>query len=347
MASRRSRGKTQRTPTQSSDESLGSDSVEAAVRAFTVPLGDGGKDRKGKGRRRTGDRWPPLVLLFDTETSTDPSQRLLGGCYRVATWVPGVDGLPRLQVDEEGLFYGDDVPSRDPRGFARLQRFAQECRAETPSGRDRTFYCYSRREFLDEVFWRVAVEAKGLVVGYNLPFDLARLAFRAGATKPRLYDKKGRRRRPTYVDAWSLALWQRPSGKENVFRPRIQIKHIDRNRSLIRFAAVHQDARVFPGPGAFLDLKTLVFALTDEGMSLERAGAIFEAPIRKTHLDEFGKISQKSLAYARHDVKATASLLEVVRHEFDRHRNFTLDVDPTQHIAFCQAVEGLFQSEGA
>ncbi len=158
-----------------------------------------------------------------------------------------------------------------------------------------------------------------MVVGYNLPFDLARLAIRASGTRPRLYNKRGERRRPQYVDAWSLTLWLRSNGQEDRFRPRLRIKHIDRNRSLMAFSPVPKEAKVYPGPGSFLDLKTLVFALTDQGMSLARAGEVFEAPVRKSGLEEYGTVTPESLTYGRHDVRATASLLEVVRHELDRH----------------------------
>ena len=292
--------------------------MTASVRAFAVPP----TEPPSTARRAAplARRWPAVALVFDTETTTDPSQRLLFGCYRVLSWAADSAGRPRLQVEEEGAFYGDDLPTRDPAGFRALQAFARSARAETPPTGDRTFYCYPRRAFLDEVVWRIAVAARGLVVGYNLPFDLARLASHAGPTKPRVWtDPHGRRHRPSYVDAWSLLLWQRPDGTPDRFRPRIHVKHLDRNRSLIKFAPVPKGAKITAGEGAFLDLKTLVFALTDEGMSLAKAGAAFNAPVRKSQVDEFGVITPASLRYGRQDVRATASLLEVVRHEFDRH----------------------------
>ncbi|MDX2059480.1 MAG: hypothetical protein SFV24_16840 [Gemmatimonadales bacterium] len=305
------------------------DRVTAAVRAFAPPTERPPGAHRRRRLREEGDavehRWPPVAVVFDTETTTDPTQRLLFGWYRVVSWAPAANGW-RLAVDEEGVFYDDDLPHWDPAGWAVLRRFVPPTDRTIPAPADPTLYRYTRRAFLDEVLWPVIGEAKGLLVGYNLPFDLARLAGRAGPTRPRIRTKNGRRVRPSYVDAWSLRLWQRPDGSEDRFRPRVHIKHLDRNRSLMRFGPVHPDALVNPGEGAFLDLKTLVFALTDEGMSLARAGEVFDPPVKKIPLEEaFGRITAKSLAYGRRDVAATASLLEVVRREFDRH---PLDVRP-------------------
>jgi len=322
------------------------DQVEAAVRAFAPPTEPKRAPRAPR-RSLVGDggdyRWPPVAVVLDTETSTDPTQRLLFGFYRVVSWVPTDVGW-RLAVDEEGVFHDDDLSRWDPAGWATLRRFVPPRDPEIPSPADPTFYRYARRAFLDEVIWPVVVEAKGLLVGFNLPFDLSRLAVHAGATRPRTWVMKdGRRLRPSYVDAWSLRLWQRSDGSEDRFRPRVQIKHIDRNRSLIRFGPVHPDALVNPGTGAFLDLKTLVFALTDEGMGLARAGEVFDAPVRKSELDEFGRITPQSLTYGRRDVAATASLLEVVRREFDRH---PIDVRPHEVRSPATIVKGYLRALG-
>ena len=57
-----------------------------AVRAFTERV----KPAKPKGSRSWGSvrRWPRFVLIFDTETTTDTTQRLLFGSYRVCEWGP-------------------------------------------------------------------------------------------------------------------------------------------------------------------------------------------------------------------------------------------------------------------
>ncbi|MGB7081353.1 MAG: hypothetical protein WBD54_06920, partial [Candidatus Acidiferrales bacterium] len=49
-------------------------------------------------------RCPDAMLVFDTETRTDATQRLTFGSYRF---------LVAGQCREEGLFYADDLPARD------------------------------------------------------------------------------------------------------------------------------------------------------------------------------------------------------------------------------------------
>ena len=63
-----------------------------------------------------GGGWPETVLALDTETTTDPCQRLLFGVYRFGTWQ--ADGT--LQCLEEGLFYDDELSMLRPAEFALL-----------------------------------------------------------------------------------------------------------------------------------------------------------------------------------------------------------------------------------
>src|SRR5277367_2364733 len=49
-------------------------------------------------------RQPRAMLVFDTETRTDETQRLTFGSYRF---------LVNDQLREEGLFYADDLPLKD------------------------------------------------------------------------------------------------------------------------------------------------------------------------------------------------------------------------------------------
>ncbi len=113
-------------------------------------------------------------------------------------------------------------------------------------------------------------------MGSNLPFHLSRLAFDAGSA------------RGFFAGGFSLGLWsytdkkgrERPNG----FRPRICIKYIGNKRALIAFTARNSpdeedlipDGSLSGEPkpgykfhGHFLDLRTIAFALTDEGHSLE------------------------------------------------------------------------------
>ena len=53
---------------------------------------------------------PNAMLVVDTETRTDRTQRLTFGCYRFI-----VGG----QLVKENLFYGDDLPAKDRRILER------------------------------------------------------------------------------------------------------------------------------------------------------------------------------------------------------------------------------------
>jgi hypothetical protein len=94
---------------------LEGDYLDIAVRAWAVreqPAGDEDQaEQTGAppdGPRRP-ERVPDQFLVFDTETTTDSSQRLLFGCWRYLR-ANHEEGL-RLETVEEGIFYPDDYRS--------------------------------------------------------------------------------------------------------------------------------------------------------------------------------------------------------------------------------------------
>jgi len=301
--------------------------VEIALRAYVEQQ----REEKPRGTpRRVADRWRPAVLVLDTETTTDAAQRLTFGCYRFCQWTDAA----ALRCVAEGLFYDDELPSRDPNGFALLERYARERRADVLPGSPAGLKLLSRRQFVDDVFWPAAYKGRALVVGFNLPFDLSRLAVDVGEARGR------------YRGGFSFVLWDYRDPKtgayrENKFRPRLCIKHVDSKRAFVGFAKRHSpdrddlisddgdptpDAR-YVFAGYFLDLKTLAFALTSEGHSLASACRAFGVAHGKTEAGEHGRISGEYVDYNRRDVLATQELVEKLRAEFDRH---PLDLAPTR-----------------
>jgi hypothetical protein len=101
----------------------GPEPLDIAVRAHTVrvaepaPAAATSSSRKLPVAEPSGD-----VLMFDCETTTDPTQSLLFGCWRYDRSTPY-----GLVCAEEGLFYADDLP---------------ETRPASPGHRR---YCYLRR----------------------------------------------------------------------------------------------------------------------------------------------------------------------------------------------------------
>jgi hypothetical protein len=55
---------------------------------------------------RRPEKWPEFALVFDTESTVDPKQKLTLGCYRRCQLIGD-----RYQCVEEGLFYSDSLSS--------------------------------------------------------------------------------------------------------------------------------------------------------------------------------------------------------------------------------------------
>jgi len=304
------------------------------------PKRDGAtRDRKsGQGKReRLTAKWRQSVLIFDTETTTDPTQRLTFGVYRFAEWLD--DGS--LAIREEGLFHDDRLPDSDPDGYAVLCDFAATHQAETTGfHRNRTLMLRSQSDFLDTVLWP-AIQADALIVGFNLPFDLSRLACDVSPARGR------------HQGGFSFVLWEYTNPetgerREHQFRPRIRITQIDSKRSRIDVTQPrgrpkgHKGKPVIYRPG-FIDLRTLVYALTDRGHSLETACPAFDVEHHKAKTEEHGKITPEYIAYARQDVKATAALLVALRADYDRH---PLNLDPCRAMSPASIAKAYYRAMG-
>ena len=171
-----------------------------ALRAHVVPANS--RPKRGARRKPPTPRWPLDVLVLDLETTTD-DQRLIFGFYRHCQWRP--DGT--LACLQEGIIYADDLPRRDPDAFAQLESYARAHPAEVVPGEDATLRLLSRSQFLGSEssggpFWNLAYRAQALVVGYNLGFDLSRLAI--GWSRAR---KGPRRHTDIFANGFSLTLW--------------------------------------------------------------------------------------------------------------------------------------------
>jgi hypothetical protein len=255
--------------------------------------------------------WPESALILDTETTTDATQRLLFGSYRVGNF--GDHG--EFECLEEGLIYADDLPEYDPEGWAVLQEYASVQAPATSNLRRPVLLLYSRREFVEKRLWK-AVEAGALIVGYNLAFDLTRLAIGCGEA-----------RGPMFHGGFSVPLWEwcyNGQWEENQHRPRLRLKALDSKRTLMglsrRIGATEEERRQRQEElGRLLDLKHLVFALTDKHLSLAKAAQAFGLSVGKLETEVHGVITPDYIAYNRRDVEVTSLLLEAVRAEWDRH----------------------------
>src|SRR5215469_202625 len=170
-----------------------------AVRAYTVPA----KTRK---RHSKYVRSPPngpsgWTLVFDAETTTDPSQRLRFGSYLA---------LKENSIREPGFFYNPELMSGED--LSLLKSYATE------NGlRVRTV-----REFVDKLFFPIVYEARGLCIGFNLPFDLARLAVSQSSA------------RTTMRGGFSLRL------SDNKNYPPIRVRHLNKHATIVHFQKLKQ-----------------------------------------------------------------------------------------------------------
>lgn len=304
------------------------DFLDLAVRAYSQTSKP---SRSGSSNSRRHDR---CFLILDTETTVDPTQRLLFGVWRYcrADWL--AKPAPRLTCVQEGVFYPDDLAERDQASTGALASYAKRSRhadvETTAPDVERQLLAYPLSRFLDEVFWRVAYKLRACVVFFNAPFDLSRLAWRAGET---------RNRKGTDADAFaggfSLALWsyaQDGEPTESLYRPRVVIKTIDSKRALKGFRAplYADDSDLIPEDGDWapdrklsfrgnlLDLRTLAFSLSDRSHTLESACDDFGVPYTKRKV-EHGKVTEEYIDYCREDVGATQKLCQATLREFERH----------------------------
>ncbi len=255
--------------------------------------------------------WPEHVLVLDTETTTDPSQRFLFGSWRYGLFGPHGE----FECLEEGLVHADDLETADPKGWPLLQQYVRTHRPATRNRRRPKLLLVARRQFVQDQLWK-ALDGGALIVGYNLAFDLTRLAVGVGES-----------RHPMFLGGFSVAMfeWEHQGRRyENGHRPRFRMKVLDSKRTLLgvgrrRGARPEERQQPLEALGRLLDLKHLVFALTDKHLSLAKAAQAFGIQAGKLGTEQHGVVTEEYIDYNRRDVEVSAGLLEAVRAEWDRH----------------------------
>lgn len=250
-----------------------------------------------------GDR----VLVFDTETKTDIYQNLTFGSCCIYQFMQGgnisnvlshnIEELlnPNIYKDDyilekEIIFYADGIQKKN------LKILTDYCDSNKIT-------LISQTKFINEIFLKEVWEKQTLCVGFNLPFDISRIAIDVQT------HQKGR-----YKDSFELIL------KDNLFTPNIAIQNIDSKKA---FISLTKPAKTFGRKpyfnGNFLDLRTLVFALTNESCSLNKACDLFGVGESKHEVEEHGIITPEYIAYNRQDVKLTWELFKKAKAEFEKH----------------------------
>lgn len=264
------------------------------VRAYAVTAQEKEEQRKiGSGDVQ---KWPPNVLVFDTETRIAADQSLTFGVYRQC----GLDG-EEYKVIREGIFYADDLPAKDRKVLENYARTAvSDVKMFPPE-----FPLYSRRDFMQKVFWPSIKRTGALICGLNLPFDLARLA---------VAWNRGEH------DEWSLTMSQYANGEENRNVPRILITPIDSKKAFIRLAKPWKPEEwKDKGKSQFLDLRTLAWALFNRSFSLKRLCQELQTEHQKMDHEPTGEVTVAEIEYARQDGRCTVDALNALKREFDKH----------------------------
>ena len=261
--------------------------------------------------------WPPFCLVFDCESRIDERQSLTFLFARLLR----NDGRGYNTVWMEWLAYDPDEAT--PSEITRLKDFVERNPAETCKGLPKKIELLTRSEFVEKVFFNQLL-AGNLVVGFNLPFDLSRIAEDARSA----HDENARRK--DLNSDWLLILSRykdRKTGKfrDNPFRPLIRITRKDGSLSFIETTGYCTRDRKTKKmstayfQGRLLDLRTLAFSLRNDIKGLNAWCKEFGVAGKIKDHDPTGRISKEEIKYCRQDVRATVGLLNALRAEFDRH----------------------------
>jgi hypothetical protein len=270
-----------------------SDLLPIAVRAFAPPpdrpIGNNGAHKR-RGDPASPSEW---TLVFDTETAVDAAQRIRIGAYQFRK---------ADELDEAGLFY--DPAAVEEAELEALRRFASDGKMNL-----RTV-----SEFVDQVLYDRAYDLRASIVGFNLPFDISRLAIKHGSAR-------GKAMRGGFTFKLSRHWW----------RPAIQVRHLNARASLMQFTHPPkrrdprgQRKRKVPPPqrrGSFIDLKTIGAALLSRSFNLASLADFLKTPTRKAESGGHGKkLNERYLRYAVQDVQATWECYEALRDRYALHK---------------------------
>jgi len=264
-------------------------------------------------KKKTKRDWKPgpdpndrLTFVFDTETTTDVRQELRFGIAQLYS---------NGRLTQTWIFTGA-VTSKE---WGSILHWAAEHKASVST----------LQEFVTHEFLPLAVDGRAVVVGFNLPFDLARIA--AGWEPKRKV--AGKR-------AWTLSLIPRSNPKW-AFVPRIRVERVHSAMSFISFTGTKGKYRKYRG--AIVDCRTFVRVLTGEGHSLKTAGEAFGCVRKKTEQDYRGPVNRRFLDYGLNDVELTAELYFRCR---DRHAQFGLGKHPSQLYSSATLAKDLWAARG-
>lgn len=275
------------------------------------------KPRKS-GQGKLPDKWANFALVFDCETTTDIRQDLNFLWWRFCELKNGI-----YVCQQEGLVYADNL---DPASIDLIKTFARNETAKVEEGCPQEILVQSRTEFVDGEFWQ-ALQAGAVIVCFNAPFDLSRLAleYREAQSKN---------------TGWSMVLWAYEGGPDKL-KPRLRIKPKDSRSAFISLAGGDPNNRVIYR-GRFLDLSVLCWALRNKHLTLDAALHSFGLKGKMEH-EPTGRVTKHELKYGREDVERTVALLNAMKREYD---GFSLDLPPEQAFSAASITKAFLDKMG-
>jgi hypothetical protein len=209
---------------------------------------------------------PPLrhnrILAFDTETTRNETQNFKIGSFQI---------FDKNYLVQEGHFYNP------------LMLDAEECETARIYVDETHRPLYTHEEFIDQVFYPEVYKRKTLCVGFNLPFDISRLAYQIG---------KSHKHNGGFTQHLS----------QNPFNPPIIISQLGQASS-INFHRMKGN----PFTGYFLDIQTLVKILLKlKSLSLKETGKALNTRHQKIEGIEHGRVTKEYIDYNINDVRVTS-----------------------------------------
>ena len=223
------------------------DFLNVGVRAWTG-------NRKSKSKTDRDSSLPTKLLVLDTETTIDENQTLKFGSAQLIRINNVKDKVRNGDFLDEIMFYDDELPITDPDGFAVLVSYCQS----------RDLKLISKSDFAEQWIYYYCVRktgingritGTGMLTGFNLPFDMSRLAYAHG---------NGRRHNK---GAFTIQMFPNYKESENPFRPRFICNSLDAKKSLTSWGSIKDGNPSVNNQkmnsGQFLDVRQLIWGMTN------------------------------------------------------------------------------------
>lgn len=250
-----------------------------ALRAFAAPQFRDPEEPQAATSKRQRSNVPasPWTVIFDTETTSNAGQALRFGTYQVRR---------SGELQGSGIFYEPSTTSNADLQTLRSYAEAAELALLT------------RDEFAERIFYGIGYACRATIVGFNLPFDISRIAIRHS---PARSEMRG---------GFSFTL------SKNPYQPHVRVRNISQRSAFIRFAGRRkqldsrsQRKRGEKTPfraGHFVDANTLAGSIFARSFSLASLSKFLKVPNQKLEFDDFdGPITAEMVRYAVRDVQTT------------------------------------------